>query len=69
MYEEVCKKRRRCVPPFFRYSRKPVGVAKMTPTGRAKVKMTLKMKIKAVFVLSVLNLTLQQDLEEIWIRR
>ena len=26
------------------------------------------MKIKAIFVLSVLNLTLEQDLEEIWMR-
>ena len=25
MYKKVCKKRRRCAPPFFRYSRKTLG--------------------------------------------
>ena len=31
MYEKVCKKRRRCAPPFFAIREKPVGVNKMTP--------------------------------------
>ena len=30
MYEKVCRKRRRCAPPFSRYSRKTSCVAKMT---------------------------------------
>ena len=47
MYERVCRKQRRCAPPFSAIPEKPVGAVKMTPPpNRAKVK---EASVKPIF--------------------